>query len=158
MCTYMNNIILKGPLGHQGGYVKNSSITNSSIDMNNTRITNVGDPTQPKDAVNKIYLDNIIIAGFQVTNTTLSGTTRSIISNSSTGSFVITISATLSGQPSGIFAITKNNSSHNLSENRISCSSSNSSTRLDIIWPSGSGIYLYKNGVDNDGVYNVKIF
>lgn len=148
-----------------GGYAQNIQLTNSSIssciittsslDMNLQNITNVADPINDYDAVNKRYVD---LLGITLSTITLTNTNSVLISNNLSGSFVITITNLILNGPSGIFHITKNNSTRTAQINRTnSCPGYSTDISLQIEWPVNDGIYLYKTGNNYNGSYKIKI-
>ena len=85
----------------------------------------------------------------------LSGTAWNSTSTDTKGAFILTVSNDFEG-PVANFLITKNIAGNNGGSSvRISNSPSSAGSRLRIRWTSNSSLELKKNGVDNDGEYNV---
>lgn len=148
-----SSILVNSSIGSSA--ISGSSITTSSIDMDMQNITNVKDPVQPQDATTKKYVDDLQIV---FTTTTLTATTGSIISSNLKGSYVITITNEILNGPSGIFNVTKSESTQNAHIVRtVATPGLSSNVTLNITWPIGSGILLYKTGPSYDGSYRVKI-
>jgi hypothetical protein len=137
----------------------NSSIKTTSIDMLNSAgnyqiITNHDYPINTHDVAIKGYVDNL---GISIGNYTLTGTQGTMISTSQNGSYVITITPTVTGGPSAIFNVTKNMSSVCGHVFRSVMTPSSNLTTLKISWPINSGIILEKTNVSFDGTYTIKI-
>ena len=118
-------------------------------------ITSVANPINPQDAATKLYVDNLDIV---ISNVTLSGTNTTTISNYVKGSYVITISNLVLNGPSGIFHVTKSESSQNAHIVRtVATPGYITNVFLNVTWPQNSGILLNKNGPNYNGSYRVKI-
>lgn len=148
-----SSVLINSTIGNSA--ISGSAITTSSIDMNLQNITSVKDPIQPQDAATKKYVDDLEIV---FTTTTLTGTTRSLISNVSKGSYIISVNNQILNGPSGIFHVTKSESTQNAHIIRtVAAPGVSSNVTLRLEWPVGSGISLYKTGSSYDGSYRVKI-
>lgn len=140
--------------------IKTGSISQSSIDMlssngNYQNITNVATPINPHDVVIKEYIDAL---GISINDIPLISTFGSLISSELTGSFIITISPNVINGPSGIFNITKNNANYHGSVLRpVSMPGISTEITLQMSWPPNSYPVLFKNGINFDGSYKVKI-
>jgi hypothetical protein len=151
-----------------GGKVNNSTITDSNIYMKNdgsgilnmsgAKITNVALPTDPSDVANKNYVDTFLGGGGggSIIPITLTGTNYSLITSSLSGVVTLTIKNSVSGGPSAIFNISKNEQLLIGNPTRISSSAGlNTYERLQIRWLANSGLELRKTGNNYDGIYNV---
>lgn len=155
-----------------------SSINTSSIDMlsssgNYQNITSVKDPINRQDAATKSYVDSlgIVISDYTLTSTSSTlistpiitqTTSGNVLVTSSTspnyGSYVLTITNLVSGGPSAIFNITKNQTSNCGAVMRTVASPGNDhNCTIDVKWPANSGILLYKTNPNYDGSYRVKL-
>lgn len=140
--------------------IGNCNISKSSIDMLSSsgslqNITNVANPINQQDAATKQYVDNLDIV---ISNITLINTNTQIISNYVKGSYIITISNTVFNGPSGIFHVTKSETTQNAHIVRTVASPGiGTSVFLNVTWPQNSGILLNKTGSNYDGSYRVKV-
>ena len=164
------SVCLEGNVFIDGGQVQNIVVTSStignclisksSLDMlsstgNLQNITNVADPINPQDSATKKYVDNL---GIVISNVNLTSTSTTTISNYSKGSYVITISNNVLNGPSGIFHVTKSESSQKAHIVRtVAAPGYTSNVFLNVTWPTNSGILLNKTGNNYDGSYLIKI-
>ncbi len=144
-----------------GGTVKSAdvtqcAITDSSVDMNMRKITNLNDPVNPYDAANKKFVDALSI-GF--TNVNLIGTTPAQISPIRVGGVRVHVTSTMENAPYSVFEIFKNSPNQ---KSRINVWSPipgiGTGERLSLTWAENSGIFLQKSGNGYDGIYLVKTF
>lgn len=159
------SVFFEGNAFIDGGQIQNVLVTSctignciigtSTLDMNMKNITSVKDPINPQDAATKKYVDDIASS---IQNITLIGTTPSEISSAQKGSFIISIINNISNGPTGIFHVTKNESSNYAHIVRtVATPGQSSKITLMVTWPQNSGIMLNKNGLLYDGSYSVKI-
>jgi hypothetical protein len=158
------NVFIDGGQGQNititSSTIGNSNISKSSIDMlSNTgilqNITNVADPIAQQDAATKKYVDDLDIT---ISNVTLTNTNTTTISNYVKGSYVITISNLVLNGPSGVFHVTKSESSQQAHIVRTVASPGyGTNVFLTITWPQNSGILLNKTGSNYNGSYRVKV-
>lgn len=151
-----------------GGKMNNSTITNSNIYMKNdgsgiltmggAKITNVALPTNPSDVATKNYVDISTGNVSSIIQVTLTGTNYSLITSSLSGVVSLSIKNSVSGGPSAIFNISKNEQLVIGNPTRISSSAGlNTYERLKIRWLANSGLELQKTGNNYDGIYNVSL-
>jgi hypothetical protein len=136
-----------------------SMIYDSSIDMNNRKITNVETPIEPLDAANKDYVDNSVHnLGINKIIVTLTDTDWTQISTQSNGVFQILVTSVVNFGPSGLFNISKSHTTKYPHIVRI-CSSPGdvSLEQLDLKWNPNEGIFLKKDGLNFNGEYNINL-
>jgi hypothetical protein len=158
------NVFIDGGQGQNititSSTIGNSNISKSSIDMlSNTgilqNITNVANPIAQQDAATKKYVDDLDIT---ISNVTLTNTNTTTISNYVKGSYIITISNLVFNGPSGVFHVTKSESSQQAHIVRTVASPGyGTNVFLTITWPQNSGILLNKTGSNYNGSYRVKV-
>lgn len=139
------------------GKVNNSSITNSSIDMNGGVITGHGGPVNGTDVVNKDYVDNTLIGGIPTTTITLTGITFSLIIGDQSGSLLLLIKNLIPNGPSATFLLSKSEPGREPSISRFTSSDGlGTNEKLDVRWLPNSGIQLRKTGMNYNGQYRIK--
>ena len=164
------SVCLEGNVFIDGGQAQNINITTSTIGNSNIskctldmrsaggvlqNITSVADPILQQDAATKQYVDDLDIV---ISNVTLTGTNTITISNYVKGSYVITISNLVLNGPSGIFHVTKSESSQKAHVVRtVAAPGYSTNVFLNITWPQNSGILLNKTGSNYNGSYRVKV-
>jgi hypothetical protein len=137
-----------------GGTIDNVVITDSNIDMNNNKITTLGDPTLEQDAVNLRFLNTVI----QKKVVTLSGTTFSVIDNVTRGAYNLAIfpdesTGALNG-PAATFSISKSKASKHMGCMRLTSSPGDiTSEQLELQWLPNSSLELKKSNTNYDGDY-----
>lgn len=140
--------------------VTNSTITTSSLDMDNKTITNVHDPIQQQDAATKSYVDAL---GIYILDINLTGTEFELVSNAQygpflKGSFNITITNVIMNGPCATFNVSKNEVSQPGHVVRMTSSPgliTHESFRIR--WQPNKGIELQKTGNNYDGTYRIKL-
>lgn len=137
-----------------GSKVQNSSITNSTIDMNNVPITGHPEPTEPHHVANKSYVDRVS-PEFLVN---IVSTTYTQAVSIMSGSLMIFVKNVVEGGPSATFMASKSESYMEGSIARLTSSSGNVSLeKLRIKWEPESPIKIRKTGENFDGIYKIKI-
>jgi hypothetical protein len=150
-------VAFKGSAIIDTGIVKNVSIVTSSLDMNLVNITSVKDPILPQDAATKHYVDSVSQGIAPPITVALSGINKTPISNYQIGSYIVTVTSSITDAPSAIFNVSKNFISNYSSYSRNATYGRNTFEQLDLIWAPNSGMMLFKTGVNYDGNYSVKI-
>ncbi len=136
------------------GLVTNSSISNSSIDMNGGVITSHGTPVNGTDVANKDYVDSKTLP---VANISLLGTVYSTAINVQSGSLILLVKNLVSDGPSATFLLSKNEPSREASVFRMTSSDGVATNeKLEIRWFPSTGIELRKTGLNYDGQYTIK--
>lgn len=140
------------------GKVINSSIENSTIDMNGGVITSHGTPANPTDVVNKQYVDNLTSTGIPLLVITLSSINyTNILPTVLSGDIFISVKNIVSGGPSASFQLTKSESSKYPSYTRMSSSAGmTTQEKIDVKWDPGINIQIRKTGQNYDGDYKIK--
>lgn len=140
------------------GQVTNSSITDSSIDMNGGVITSHGAPINGTDVVNKDYADSISGGGGVPFSTiTLTGTTAYIALAAFEGSVMLLVKNVIVDGPSATFILSKSEPGREASIARMtSCDGLTTAEKLDVIWLPNEEIKIFKTGNGYDGDYRVK--
>lgn len=151
-------VIAYGSIGIQNGFVYKSDINDSSIDMNDRKITMLADPVYEQDAVNLRTLNSHSGGGVTQLVIVLSGTNPTVISSDKRGSYGISVFGETEGAPCGTFNICKTRILENVDGSRSSSTcGSLGDTRLYVNWPSNSGLQLYKDTLNHDGNYVIKL-
>lgn len=140
------------------GQVTNSSITDSSIDMNGGVITSHGAPVNGTDVVNKDYADSISGGGGVPFSTiTLTGTTPYIALAAFKGSVMLLVKNVVTDGPSATFILSKSEQAREASIARMtSCDGLTTAEKLDVIWLPNEEIKIFKTGNGYNGNYQVK--
>lgn len=143
-----------------GGKVNNSSITDSTIDMNGGVITSHGTPLNSLDVVNKAYVDSAVTSSVLTTVVTLSGNSYvSIPLSILTGQIRLSIKNIITDGPSASFEIAKSSDTSQAAVSRISSIAGITSyERLELQWLPGSTIQIRKTNINYDGDYKIKLF
>lgn len=143
------------------GKVNNSSITDSSIDMNGGVITSHGAPINATDVVNKEYADSISGGGggggVPITTITLTGTTQYIALAVFKGSVMLLVTNVITDGPSATFLLSKSEQDREASVARMtSCDGLTTAEKLDVNWLPNEEIKIFKTGNGYNGDYQVK--
>lgn len=139
------------------GQILNSSISSSSIDMNNSVIINHNTPVNGTDVVNKDYVDNSVSNGVSTILINLSGTAYTTILSDTEGDIYISVKNIVTGGPSASFQLSKSDQLKHMHYIRMSSSAGTSTEeRLNIRWEPSSNIELRKTGLNYDGQYRIK--
>lgn len=138
--------------------ITTTTITNSPIDMQGTTLTGVSDPINPTDAVNLETLESYTSQTIGSVEVTLTNTLKSLIIPATTGSFIITVTNKVYGGPAATFSITKNHPSIAVGYSRMTSSAGlTTDERLHLFWDTNSHLMLYKDNVNYNGIYTVRI-
>jgi hypothetical protein len=148
--------------------ISDSKITNTSIDMNLLRITNLGTPINPGDAATKAYVDAHSGTGgssstsgsvFDLYTVTLSNTVASLVTNTlSSGNYIVKVTSLVNSGPTAKFDILNADISSVSSQITRNTSSPGitSNSSLLMTWDN-TGLYLYKTDAPYDGDYEIRI-
>jgi hypothetical protein len=140
--------------------INNTSITNSSINMNGGVISSHGMPLFPTDVTSKQYVDSIFESNFLDVNVMLVSTnwtpfTISILS----GQLRVSVKNIVTGGPSGSFDLTKSISNSGACISRTSSmAGQNTNERIELRWLSNTTVEIRKTGIFYDGFYNIKLY
>lgn len=136
--------------------ITDSSITNSTIDMNGGIITSAGTPINGTDVANKDYVDSVS-SGIGIIIITLTNTFYTTILSNQEGNLQLYIKNLVTNGPSASFTLSKSEPSRQTSYVRTTSSSGlNTLEKLDIRWNPNSGVELKKTGINYDGDYQIK--
>lgn len=140
------------------GQVTNSSITDSSIDMNGGVITSHGAPVNGTDVVNKDYADSISGGGGVPFSTiTLTDQIPYIALAAFKGSVMLLVKNVVTDGPSATFILSKSEPNREASISRMtSCDGLVGGAKLDVIWPPTQPIQIFKTDNGYNGDYQVK--
>lgn len=140
------------------GQVTNSSITNSTINMNGGVITSHGTPVNGSDVGNKDYIDSRISGtGIPIVTVTLTNTNYMTAVAIQSGAILLLIKNVVTNGPSATFMLSKSEGTREASIFRFTSSDGlNTNEKLNVKWEIGTGIELHKTGINYDGEYRIK--
>lgn len=139
------------------GQVNNSSISNSTIDMNGGTITSHGTPVDGSDVANKDYVDGLLVGGVPFVTITLVGVLYTTIISTQSGSIMLLIKNLVTNGPAATFLLSKSEAGREPSVARFTSSDGlNTNEKLDVRWDPNNGIELHKTGFNYDGQYRIK--
>lgn len=139
------------------GQVRNSTITNSTVDMNGGVISSHGTPVNGSDVVNKDYVDGFLVGGVPSVTITLTGVTYTSIISTQSGSILLLIKNLVTNGPAATFLLSKSEAGREASVARFTSSDGlNTNEKLDVRWDPNTGIELHKTGLNYDGQYRIK--
>lgn len=143
---------------HSNQRITGGKIVDSEID--GCSITNLSNPVQPTDAVNKQYVDGIS-SSLSAILVPLIGTADTLLSNQKTGNWYIKVqhSTLLSGAPMITSFIAKNDAldTEFAQVDLISLHGKTTGEGIILKWESNSNLYISKTGSNYDGTYSVTI-
>jgi len=95
----------------------------------------------------------------QPTQYTLTGTTRQVVSSSTTGAKYVMVVPQGSGYPAKIFTVSKNTAADTVYDSLTTIASSLgvSSTDINVFWDASTGLEIAKSNGSNDGFYNITV-
>lgn len=139
-----------------GGTIDNVVITDSNIDMNNNKITTLGDPTLEQDAVNLRFLNTML----KKKVVTLSGSSFSTIDTVTRGAYNIAIypdeSTGAVNGPAATFSVSKSKASKQMGCMRMTSAPADiTKEQLELQWLPNSSLELKKTNTNYDGDYCV---
>lgn len=144
-------------LSKNNNIIINGRILSCTVDMGMNRITSLENPIDPYDATPKFYVDAIALNSVPSIEVTLTGTSYTMLTMDTRGTFDIIVANIVPDGPTAKFTITKSGSSRNASIQRWgSCAGTNTFERLEMRWLPEMGIELRKNGPNYDGLYKVR--
>lgn len=139
-----------------GSIITNSSITETTIDMDGGIITSAGTPINGTDVANKDYVDSVS-SGLDIVIISLTSTIYTTILNNQYGNLQLYIKNLVTNGPSASFTLNKSEPSRQTSYVRTTSSAGlNTLEKLDIRWNPNSGVQLKKTGINYDGDYQIK--
>ncbi len=143
---------------HSNQRITGGKVVDSEID--GCTITNLPNPIQPTDAVNKQYVDGIS-SSLSAILVPLIGTDDSLLSNQKTGNWYIKVNhATfMSGAPMLTSFIAKNDAldTEFAQVDLINLHGKVTGESIIFKWESNSNLYISKTGNNYDGTYSVTI-
>ena len=143
---------------HSNQRITGGKIVESEID--GCSITNLPNPIQPTDAVNKQYVDGLS-SSLSAIMVPLIGTDDSLLSNQKTGNWYIKVnhSTFMSGAPMLTSFIAKNDAldTEFAQVDLISLHGKVTGESIIFKWESNSNLYISKTGTNYDGTYSVTI-
>jgi len=157
MSLPIKEVIEYSSIGIHNGFVYQSDISDSNINMNNRKIIMLADPVYDQDAVN---LRTLISHSSDIVyiDITLNGINPTLISSVNRGAFNISVYGLENNMPCGTFSISKSSINDNMEASRLTSSGGLiDHTRLSIIWPSNTGLLLIKDTLSYDGLYRIRI-
>lgn len=157
----------KGKLRITEGSITGTAITmDENLIMGSNKITGLGTDassiTDPTDAANKAYVDQV--SGGVPFIVTLTGNATTQLSTVTKGSYLVIVTNIIAGGPSGIFSISKRDSSESASQMRMSHAKGSENENLILVWnpiphiPEEYGIRLKKitsSPEHSNGTYSV---
>lgn len=133
--------------------LSNSRIFSSRIDMGNRVITNLAEPIDGNDSVNKVYVDRQSDRIAEEVSEQFSGeifdlfdTNPVSIGDLRVGSYIVAVNPVKDGNSSGVFAVTKSSIYQPAFINQMTRTPDiNTGEMINLQWPSGSPLLLYKS-------------
>jgi len=164
MGYFSGNIVARGTMAKRM-LLTNSSIVDTTIDMNLKTITSVHDPIDPQDAATRYYVDasvQKVESEFQSFFTgvvvSLNGTDFVEIAHIRPGSYIVTVTPFQDGFPTATFSISKLGAYSTGHVSRITAGiDPKTRETLDLQWPQGGVLLLRKTGPGFDGDYLVDL-
>jgi hypothetical protein len=135
------------------GYIENTSIVKSSIDMNLENITSVKDPINPQDAATKYYVDTAV-SSLSSSNVTLSGTSGTLISSMTSGVYIVKVVSNILNGPFATFNVLKPFGNDPKIDTVSQSPGKSPLTFLKIKWDN-TGMFLSKTSSSFDGSYSI---
>jgi hypothetical protein len=140
----------------------NSSITATSLDMNQSNITSLRDPIQGQDAATKAYVDTKlekINKPYEEVSVTLGDATYVNVIGLKPGSYIVSIMSLSDGFPTATFAIGKSSSHMALGSifRLTSTPGVGTGEQLELDWPALGMLRLRKTGESHNGDYIVNL-
>lgn len=142
-----------------GGSIEHVSFVSPSfVDMTETRILNTGNPVLDGDAVNKRTLVDYVTQRVTFIETNIQGNEVYVaVDGRLYGAYTVTVMGTTEGKALGIFHVSKTSRTKPAAVQIMTSAPGEGGSRLNVTWPSNSGIHVGKSGLGDDGIYVVKI-
>lgn len=153
-------VFIRGNIDVTGGHVANVKFsTPINVDMGGERVKNIGEAEENDDAISKRSMENFVSYRITILDTIIQhDDTWILIDVRLFGSFFVTVFCTEEGRPSMVAHLSKNDRKRNAMIQNISSMKGSRKTYLELKWLPYEGVYVKKNGLYDEGLYQIKTF